>query len=311
MTLLQIEYVLACAELGSISRAARSLFTTTSNISRMLASLEEELGFEIFRKGRRGIEPTEKGKRFLIHAAHISSECKQIQNLHPKKRRNRFSCACMHIPYCLDAFEMLCRKYQAEDTLDFTLSVDYYPACVQKVLKRSFELAIVSIPYLVDSMQRDKLENLGLRVEHLTSQTLNINLRRGHPVLEHYVEGQPFDYSLLQEYPYVSYSSPEDISDSELDFSQQSYFAFGAINPQKRIYVDSVSWKARLVGHTDAFSIGITGPEELALLNNWVCIPLHDYESNMYYIYQADTPLSPEASLFLELLRDVLNSSPN
>ena len=57
MTRLQLEYVLSCAELGSVSKAAKALLTTTSNLSKMLRSLEDELGFEIFRKGPRGLEP--------------------------------------------------------------------------------------------------------------------------------------------------------------------------------------------------------------------------------------------------------------
>ena len=309
MTLLQIEYTLVCAELGSISKAAKSLFTTTSNLSKMLGALEDELGFEIFKKGRRGLEVTQKGQRFLEHAAKISAEFHEIENMHPKKHSNRFSCACTHIPHCLNAFEQLCRIYQAGETMNFTLSVDYYPACVDKVIKRICELGIVSMPYLVDSIQREKLANHGMHIEHLATQTLSINLRRGHPVLKHYTEGEPFDYSLLQDYPYVSYSNPADKAWSELDFSQQAYFSIGAVNPQKCIYVDSIEWKARLVGKTDAFSIGITGPEELAEQNNWFCIPLTNYESNMYCIYPEDSVFSPEAKLYLEILREILSSS--
>ena len=310
MTLLQIEYVLACAELGSITRAARRLYTTAPNLSKMIHSLEDELGFEIFRKSNRGIEPTEKGRSFLSHAADISESCRKIEDLNPKKHSNRFSCVCMQIPHCFEAFARLCLLYQAEEAMNFSLSMDYYSVCVDKVIKRNCELGIISMPYLVDAIQRDSLENSGLCVEHLKRQTLNINLRKGHPVLEHYVPGEPFDFTLLQDYPYVSYSSAWARTNGALDFSQQSYFAIGAINPQRTIYVNNMDWKAQLVGLTDAFSIGITGPEELAEKNNWVCIPLPDYQSNMYCIYPRSSQLSPEAQQYIQILREVLDTEP-
>ncbi len=310
MTLLQIEYMLICAELGSITRAARMLYTTPSNLSKMLHSLEKELGFEIFKKGPGGIEPTEKGKRFLMHASTIVSECQKIEDLHPNKHSNRFSCICMHIPHCFEAFVRFCALYQQEEALNFTLSQDHYSTCIEKVVKRNYELGIVSVPYLVDEIQHKELENKGLKVKHLKKQTLNVNLRKGHPVLEHYVPGEPFDFSLLLEYPYVSYLNSQDFSSGEIDFSLQSYFSVGAINPRKSISINNMDWKAQFVGRTDAFSIGITASDELAERNNWVCIPLPNYQSNIYGIYLRNSTLSPEAKEYLKILKEVLETTP-
>ena len=310
MTRLQLEYVLNCAELGSVSKAAKALLTTTSNLSKMLRSLEDELGFEIFRKGPRGLEPTDRGRSFLKHATAITKEYKLIDSLHPNRRSNHFSCVCMQIPHCFEAFERLCRMYQGGESMDFTLSIDYFPSCVDRVARRRCDLGVITMPYLVDEIQREELANRGLKVEHLTRQTLNVNLRRGHPALEGWTPGEPFDFARLQDYPYVSYSNPIDRLDYALDFSQLSYFSvLGAASPKKCIYVDNIDWKAQLVGLTDAYSMGISGPKELADKNNWVCIPLPDYESNMYCIYPRDVSLAAEAKQYLSLLREVLDST--
>ena len=310
MTLLQIQYVMTCAELRSLTKAAKSLYTTTSNLSKTLHSLEEELGFEIFSRDSYGITPTDRGRSFMSHAYNILSECEQIAEMQPGRTHRKFSCACSQIPHCFDAFSELCRFYQDDDSLSLSLFTGYYSECVDRVVKRQCELGIISMPHLIDSAQHQILEHYRLTVEHLKRQTLNINLREGHPALDGYEPGRPFDMSVLQNYPYISYSNPEDKMEFPTDFSQYSYFALGAINTEKSIYVNNMDWKAQLVGQTDAFSIGITGPEELARKNHWVCIPLPDYESNMYAIYPERAALGKEAEKYLEILKRILSVLP-
>ena len=56
---------LATAELGSMSAAAESLGYTQSGITRMIHSLEEELGFELFVREKNGTSLTGNGREML------------------------------------------------------------------------------------------------------------------------------------------------------------------------------------------------------------------------------------------------------
>ena len=52
--------VLMCVlECGSLSRAAEELGYTQSGVSRVLKSLEEEIGLELLRRNNGGVTPTE------------------------------------------------------------------------------------------------------------------------------------------------------------------------------------------------------------------------------------------------------------
>lgn len=65
MEITQCLAVLKAVEHGSISAAAQNLNYTQSGITRMIHSLEDELGFEIFFRSKRGVSLTENGKAML------------------------------------------------------------------------------------------------------------------------------------------------------------------------------------------------------------------------------------------------------
>lgn len=66
MTRLEIEAFLTIIKCGSISAAAERLFVTQSALSRRVKACEEELGYELFFRGRglRNIRLTSQGKQF-------------------------------------------------------------------------------------------------------------------------------------------------------------------------------------------------------------------------------------------------------
>jgi len=57
--------LLSAADLGSMTAAAEKLGYTQSGITRMVRSLEEELGFPLLVRGKGGVELTENGKLML------------------------------------------------------------------------------------------------------------------------------------------------------------------------------------------------------------------------------------------------------
>lgn len=83
MTIEQIETFLSVTTTGSISAASDELFITQSNVSKRLASLEEELGVQLIirAKGYRNISLTEYGKKFVPIASNLISLLNEAINL--------------------------------------------------------------------------------------------------------------------------------------------------------------------------------------------------------------------------------------
>lgn len=71
MELRQLQCLVECAKTQSFSQAAALLFTTQSNVSKMISSLEDELGHKLFERKQRGIILTEKGRQVYHYALSI------------------------------------------------------------------------------------------------------------------------------------------------------------------------------------------------------------------------------------------------
>ncbi len=80
MDLERFEALLTVIDSGSLSAAAEQLGYTPSGISRMMASLENELGFSLLYRGKNGITPTRECKMFLpsvrgfVYSGHCLSQ---------------------------------------------------------------------------------------------------------------------------------------------------------------------------------------------------------------------------------------------
>ena len=72
MTIQQLRTAMEAARTGSITQAAKNLYLSQPNASSMLRTLEQELGYELFVRGKRGVSLTPAGKVFY-------KQCKQPQ----------------------------------------------------------------------------------------------------------------------------------------------------------------------------------------------------------------------------------------
>ena len=62
MELKQLEYFMVTCEKGSFNKAAECLYTTQPNVSKVISSLEKELGRELFERTGKGIRITPYGE---------------------------------------------------------------------------------------------------------------------------------------------------------------------------------------------------------------------------------------------------------
>ena len=80
----QIRYALAVAKERSFTKAATRLSISQSAVSEQVKLLEDRIGFALFRRTGRGIEPTERGRMFLYEAERVVGD---LMNLSDVARR--------------------------------------------------------------------------------------------------------------------------------------------------------------------------------------------------------------------------------
>ena len=301
MTILQFQYALACSATGSISKAAETLFTSVSNLSKTLKALEDELGFQIFVRDNNGVIPTERGERFLSYAAALMEQYDQISNLDPRGMRCQFSCSCNPIPSCFSAFQELCRRYQQE-SINFKLQQAPMAECLERVSKYKSQIAVVVVPPHSEAAAQELFKQYHVSAALMAMVCVNVNLREGHPLLADYKKGHFFDFRLLRDYPFVNYIYLEEGLPRPLPLA----YGMIDINPQKTILLNSMEWKTQMITNTDAFGIGIEGPPEFAAFNKWVCIPIPGCVAKIYRIKPANAGLNAEAKEYLAILQNDL-----
>ncbi len=79
MSLAQIEYFVAVAEEGQLTRAALRLHLSQPPLTRQIKSLEEELGAPLFVRTRSGMVLSPAGVTFLRHARRVLTEVEQAK----------------------------------------------------------------------------------------------------------------------------------------------------------------------------------------------------------------------------------------
>ena len=68
MDLKQLEYIIAIADYGNITKAAEALFITQSGLNQQLIRLEKELNIQLFERNKRHLHLTQAGEIYVNHA---------------------------------------------------------------------------------------------------------------------------------------------------------------------------------------------------------------------------------------------------
>lgn len=70
----QLRYALSVSKERSFTKAAKRLNISQSAVSEQVKLLEEEIGFELFNRTSRGIEPTDRGRTFLYESERVMGD---------------------------------------------------------------------------------------------------------------------------------------------------------------------------------------------------------------------------------------------
>ena len=87
MEAVKCEAFLAAAELGSLTATAELLGYTQSGVTRMIGTLEEELGFPLFLRSKKGVQLTENGKLMLPLLREVVRAHHNAEQLSADRRR--------------------------------------------------------------------------------------------------------------------------------------------------------------------------------------------------------------------------------
>lgn len=108
MTLQQLKYVIAVAEKGSITEAAKDLYISQPSLSGAIKEVEKEATLTIFNRCRAGVALTTEGMEFLGYARQVVQQMELLESRYIDNRpeKIRFCVSTQHYTFAANAFRV-------------------------------------------------------------------------------------------------------------------------------------------------------------------------------------------------------------
>lgn len=130
----QMQFLAACVETNSFSRAAQILYTTQSSVSKVIRSLEEELGFELFERNNHGITLTDRGKRVYEYAKVALENVQALSDYARMDEGEEFLVTCNPSSWMAEQFARFYNEHKGEK-----VCYRYMTASTEEIVRRISE----------------------------------------------------------------------------------------------------------------------------------------------------------------------------
>lgn len=295
MTLKEIGYLLTVARCASISEAAKQLYVAQPSLTHAIQSVEKEVGFRIFERGRSGISVTEQGEELLSDVRTVYEQMAAVQSKYIEKQPDRktFSVSIQHFsPAGEAAVRLLSRLEDASYIVKFLEG--RATEVIADVASGRSEIGFLHFPDekepgILRDLRNEKLEFYGIG-----SAAPCLLLRQGHPLA-----ARPDVYlQELEPYPLVSYDYGVEGS---VYVSEEGVTVLRA---DRRVAVSDGLMLVDLLTSTDICAVAMPYLMPLMERCGVVSRPLTGVKPlHVGWIKKADRVLQPLAKQYLQMLR--------
>lgn len=179
----QLQYMVVCADLHSFSRAAEVLYTTQPNVSKVIHSLEEELGFDIFVRQSRGIELTPRGRRVYEYASRAVDSVQQMESFARMDRGEELLVSCNPSSWMAAGFSEFYNAHREENVCFHIMT-----ASTEDIIRRCADgKDDMGFVYVMESQMSSfayKLEHNALEFEELKRTKAMLYFGHEHPLAD-------------------------------------------------------------------------------------------------------------------------------
>lgn len=178
MTFVQLQQLLEIHRAASISQAAKNLFVSQPSISLTLKALEEELGFPIFLRTKKGLIPTVQGTNVIDHAARICESYRLLTT--PEMQKSTFlRISTISFPPIQSSFLRLVEENKSRRDITFSLTQEN--EAFEQLMNFALEIGFIlklSTSYL---SFLDDIQKKGLHARVVATLPGAIRIGKGHP----------------------------------------------------------------------------------------------------------------------------------
>lgn len=196
MDLKLLEYIVAIADYGNITRAAQALYITQSGLNQQLIRLEKELDTQLFYRTKRSLHPTQAGKIYIENAREIlriqRNTYLQLHDINNSiSGELSFGLSWEHgINMFVEIFPEFVKRYPGINVRLYERRVNEQQEMLQS---GRLDLAFIMLT------EKDKVD---LECIHLCDEEFILGVPRSHPIAQRYAAppGEPLTTIDLQEF---------------------------------------------------------------------------------------------------------------
>lgn len=208
MKLQQLEYVIAIAQEGSITRAAKKLFQAQPNISIALKELEEDIGIQIFNRTPNGMLLTPEGEEFLSRARAIVEDVRTLEKDYKERSAQStfLRVEASRAAYVAAAVADVMNNFPAPDgDISIHIFETSMPKVMEDISNGKCDIGVVRMPEGYSGMLLERLKSKELVSRTVKEYTLKLIMRTDHPLAKY--DDVPYD--LLKDYAEIVYDDGE------------------------------------------------------------------------------------------------------
>lgn len=304
MNLNKIYYAIEVSKTGSISKAAKNLYTSQPAISMAINDLEKELGFKIFQRSQSGTQTTSKGLEYLIKCQDLISKYKEIQRQYCSDNNyiSELRISSQHFNFAVSAFMKLIEKYK-DSPFKFYLKETTSLHAINHVENDYSDLSFIYI----NKSYREAIFNL-FKEKSLTYVSIakvipHVFINKDHPL----ANKKLIKISDLYDYPMIIY---------EQDDTQILPEEFVNLpNHKQIIYTQDRGTTLGLISNTNSFNVGTGCLHPSNGFSNIKTVKLENPENlsmDIGYVYKSSRNLSKLCKEYLNLTKlELLHCLPN
>lgn len=232
MKLQQLEYALAIAREGSVTKAAKSLFQAQPNISMALRELEAEIGIAIFWRTPGGMILTPEGEEFLVRARSIVDGMHSLETDYLNKSENEiiFKASSVRAAYISGAFgEWVTALGESRKNFSIHFVETNTHSVVEDTAGGKCNIGFIRVPSARKEAYLEQLATKNLKATFLMEYPLRIMFSRSHPLARY----KEITYDMLADYPEIVHGD-EDMTLIRLNSVSPD---FDASNGGRKVYI--------------------------------------------------------------------------
>ncbi|MGN0131080.1 MAG: LysR family transcriptional regulator [Lachnospiraceae bacterium] len=177
-------YAVEIEKTGSITRAAQNLYMAQPNLSKAIRDLENDLGYEIFKRTPGGIKVTEKGSEFLYHAHKMIEQLDEMEKISRRDEEEirRFKLSIPRGSYIANGYTEFVADLDMSEGIEITINETNTLQTISNVADRGYHMGIIRYPKANEDYFQKALENNKLVGETIWEFEYVVVMSKQHPL---------------------------------------------------------------------------------------------------------------------------------